>query len=414
VIAAGVLLNETTAGPNPKPGAGAFLNGPLKADAESRIIRVEKNEQTTRRAPANCMVSLENVWESLLYEDSNRGRALIEQAVGSLATVGLLCFRISDLELDETLSRQLAVVIARTIAATLRKCGAPSSLRVEQDVPQLTEVPAGFSTRTLLPHHDCAHSSYLSPSRNDLPGLDERWRTFSRYGYTRTTTHKLFQGIFLIHPGEGLSLTTYYPWLLLVRRSFNIHMGREAAGVPELAAYIGENIKRAIQLREYHSGNYLTLPAALGHSSLLFHAVAPHCAEADFPQKTYADFPEIARIVDGCPCGDCPAPQARLFCRSLTETLDLDWRAFRNQYEMCVETRRYDFVIGHNLTLLHGGLKGGPSRLIEPIYLSIDSASGPEYERWLAGVWRNSQDRGWAWLDRAGAAADSVDRGMSG
>jgi hypothetical protein len=46
-------------------------------------------------------------------------------------------------------------------------------------------------------------------------------------------------------------------------------------------------------------------------------------------------------------------------------------------------------LLGHNLTMVHGGLMGGPGRLIEPICFVIDQPWGDQYETWLAQAWQN-------------------------
>jgi hypothetical protein len=66
----------------------------------------------------------------------------------------------------------------------------------------------------------------------------------------------------------------------------------------------------------------------------------------------------------------------------------MPWPEFRRRYEIMVPSERYDLVIGHNLTMLHGGLAGGPDRLLEPLCLVVDEPSGADYERWLAASWR--------------------------
>ena len=64
--------------------------------------------------------------------------------------------------------------------------------------------------------------------------------------------------------------------------------------------------------------------------------------------------------------------------------------AFRRRFEVCVSSEQGDLVMGHNLRLVHGGLMGGPSRLLEPLCLVVDRPEGDDYEAWLARQWRSA------------------------
>ncbi|MDQ2873730.1 MAG: hypothetical protein M3Y33_02475 [Actinomycetota bacterium] len=55
---------------------------------------------------------------------------------------------------------------------------------------------------------------------------------------------------------------------------------------------------------------------------------------------------------------------------------------------MLAPGERYDVLIGHNPTMLHGGMAGGRERTLEPLCLVVDKPEGDEYERWLRTSWR--------------------------
>ena len=127
--------------------------------------------------------------------------------------------------------------------------------------------------------------------------------------------------------------------------------------------------------------------AALGSRDLVQHGVSCHMAEADFSERERDRFPELVDLA-GCPCAGCEGPAQRLVCDMLHKTTGLTYPAFRRGFEVCVPSEQGDLVMGHNLRLLHGGLMGGPGRLLEPLCLVIDRPEGAAYEDWLAALWR--------------------------
>ncbi|WBB80471.1 hypothetical protein O7606_03550 [Micromonospora sp. WMMD882] len=44
--------------------------------------------------------------------------------------------------------------------------------------------------------------------------------------------------------------------------------------------------------------------------------------------------------------------------------------------------------------MVHGGLHGGPGRLLEPLCMVVDEPAGAAYERWLAASWRHALPEG--------------------
>lgn len=295
-------------------------------------------------------------------------------------------FAIGKLRLSEEASRELTHAIAAVICQALQRRGAPSSMEVEIDRPQGSTVRPDKQVRTLLPHHDGGHCSYLTPSLLDDPEWDARLRVFSNETgkYTTTSAHKLYQGIFIVDPGEGLSVTTYYNLLLMLRQAYSHTIGHPPTSIAQLASWLGNNIRHSLVLQAQHQSRYLAIGAALGSPHLAYHGIAVHYAEADFTVQEIERFPELKHFNNK----DTLAPTERFLSELLLETLGMSWQEFRTQFEICVPSERFDAVFGHNLTLLHGGLMGGPGRLLEPICMVIEHASGADYENWLAQAWR--------------------------
>ncbi len=80
-----------------------------------------------------------------------------------------LAFSIGRLRLPMDESCQIAHQIAHQVCQGLKRREAPGELYVEIDTPQTTSVKPGHQARTLLPHHDGGHCTYLTPSRLDVP-----------------------------------------------------------------------------------------------------------------------------------------------------------------------------------------------------------------------------------------------------
>lgn len=303
---------------------------------------------------------------------------------------GVVRFRLSELALDEERSYEVAVGIAHGLGRSLRQADSLEDLRLEVGETQRTAVPAGRGARTLLPHNDGGHCSYLTPSRLDAPGWREEARRYAERGHSErsTATHKLYAGIFVCHPGESLSVTTFYPLLPIVARGYRIRYGRAAGSVGELATFLGRNLLASLGRRGEGGSAYPSLAGILGCSEPMFEQVAPHTAEGDLPPEAYACVPELSSFTCSCPCGLCAGPAQRLFCRSLVASVRETWPTFCRLFERRRRTRRFDFLFWNNLRFLHGGLQGGPSRVLQPIALVVDRPAGAAYEAWLARCWR--------------------------
>jgi hypothetical protein len=320
-------------------------------------------------------------------------RLLAARAAGMLAERGFAVFRIGRLRLGVPESRRLALDLAEHVRTTLIAEGAPPQLRLEVDKPQQTYVPEGYSTRTLLPHHDGQHCSYISPSLLDMPEWDPAMREFGASGYTTTPAHKMYQGIFLADPGEGLSVTTYYDWLGIIaevirERGLSTEPGFAANPAAGAARWLGANLRRMHERQPEHGCPYPSLGAMLGLHEPMWHGISFHHSENDLSPEERRRYPEALPLSRRCPCGRCEGPAARLFCHQMLAATGLDWTAFRDRWEVQAPGEHCDLLIGHNLTLVHGGLAGGPGRLLEPLCLVVDTPTGREYEEWLAAAWR--------------------------
>jgi hypothetical protein len=315
---------------------------------------------------------------------------LVRRAVESLHDGGVTAFRLGRLRLGGDESLHLARLIVSRLRDMLVALGAPPALRVENDKVQTTDIPSGARIRTRLPHFDGQHCSYLTPSTEDVPTWDAALRTFSSSGYTTTAAHKMYQGIFITDPGHALSVTTYYDWLSIiadVRELRRLDSAREAD--PRTAAqWLGDNLRRTLGLQPSHGCSYPSLGAMLGLTEEAFHAMGFANAEDPLPPEIGARYPVLWPMTRACPCGTCVGETGRVFCHLLVQSVGMPWPAFRQRYEILAPSERYDLIIGHNLTMLHGGLAGGPDRLLEPLCLVVDEPSGADYERWLAASWR--------------------------
>lgn len=316
-----------------------------------------------------------------------------EQAAADVAAVaasqverhGFAVLRIGALRLDENQSRDIARLLVHELRSALVAAGAPEQLEVEIDKAQQTPVAADFAVRSLLPHHDGQHASYLTPSTFDVPDWAPAQRTFSDSGFTTTHVHKLYQGIFVSAPGTGLSATTYYDWLRILEDVRASRGGGPAGSTPE---WLAANLRRCLAARGTHATAYPTLAGMLGVTEeALVATPLLHC-EDPLPQAAVRRFPLLSGLATGCACGRCAGPVERVFCHAVTLATGLSWPAFRSRYEIIAPSERFDLLVGNNLTMLHGGFAGGRDRVIEPLCLTLDRPEGAGYEQWLSRAWR--------------------------
>jgi hypothetical protein len=300
---------------------------------------------------------------------------------------GATIFRIGALRLAEEPSRRMAHEIVDAAHKRLIAAGLPTDSSLEHDHVQSSAVQEGASTRTLLPHHDGGHTSFLTPSAHHDPQWPPEHRTFSTSGFTTTAAHKVYHGVFLPEPGQGLSVTTYYPFVDIIADAYAYQQGKRAPDVATLACWLGNNLRGAVDRSTEHNCPYPALSGFLGLVWPDVEAVGIHYADVDVA----GEVPEaVAGRAANCPCGKCAGQTTRLICHITDAALGLTWPVFRDRYERWACTERFDLVIGHNLTMLHGGLCGGTGRTIEPMCLIVDEPSGRAYETWLARSWESA------------------------
>jgi hypothetical protein len=337
---------------------------------------------------------------SAMIEPASRERAAArigELAAEQVERHGFVIFKIGALRLDEDTSRQIAHRLAAALHTALIAAGAPQEMYVEIDRSQRTAVPEPFQVRSLLPHSDGQHSSYLTPSILDVPNWDPAMRIFSDRGYTTTHVHKMYQGIFIADPGEGLSATTYYDWLRILDDVRSMRQETRPAGTPE---WLGWNLRRCIEGASVLGVTYPTLAGMLGLTEeCLVATPLLHC-EDPLPAAAVEEFPLLRSLKSSCACGGCVGDIRRVFCHVVMLATGMPWPAFRGRYEILAPSERFDMLFGNNLTMLHGGLAGGRNRLIEPICLAVNKPAGAAYERWLSRAWRR-----FGQAELAGAAA---------
>ncbi|APH02594.1 hypothetical protein ASJ30_14500 [Janibacter indicus] len=321
--------------------------------------------------------------------------SLVRRAADLLHSDGFVIFRLGRLRLDAVDSRSLAAELTASLRGELVRRGAPDNLRVEQDKAQETYVPHGHGTRTLLPHHDGQHCSYLTPSRRDDEGWSPQWREFGSSNYTTTPAHKMYQGVFLTDPGDGLSITTYYDWLDVLATVYSErHGGCAAEADPAVVArWLGNNQRTALDLQLKHGCDYPSFSGMLGLNELVWNGLSFHHAEAPLSEEDRKRYPMAIPLTVHCPCGECVGDIARLFCHQMLQATGRNWADFRKKWEVLAPGERFDLLFGHNLTMLHGGLAGGHGRVIEPLCLVVDEPAGEQYEDWLAASWRRALPR---------------------
>lgn len=298
-----------------------------------------------------------------------------------------LVFRIGKLRLSYETSYYLAYRISLEICNALKRVGCPKNMKVETGLPQFSQVFRGYQHRTLLPHHESGHASFLSPSLNECPSWNVNMRTFSKSTLSRitsTSTHKLYQGLFISEPGECLSITTFYDLVKILLDAFRYNTGIRPKTIQEVSSWLADNIRRFYNQRYLHKSDYLTIGAVLGGKKLVYLGTPIHYAEAEFDDEQLTLFPELNEFQKFK--GSTPSPTERFLNEMISDLLGIDWERFREKYEICVSSERYDFILGNNLCLLHGGLQGDSKRLLERIFLSV-SSYGYEYENWLSNMW---------------------------
>jgi hypothetical protein len=275
--------------------------------------------------------------------------------------------------------------VAEAIIAALGRRWSLDRLMPEYGPLQTTSVGHDRRTRTLLPHHDGGNSSYLTPSRLDVPEwpVEDR-RTFPTR-VTTTRAHKLYQGFLVQTVGGGESVTPYYDLVTLLMLAFRHQTGAACSSVVSLQKWCAGNLSYAMGMIRARGDGYIQLGALLGARNPRHVLVNLHNLNDGFSEAELSEFPEIA------PHGSAVSnPAAKLFDEIILETTGLCWPEACMTAERRLETGKFDLVFGHNILLMHGGINGGADRLLDPICAVIEQPSGQAYEHWLAEAWRTA------------------------
>jgi hypothetical protein len=316
--------------------------------------------------------------------------APIARAANVLADGGVVGLRIYPVAATKPVAIARAETALTAVTQVLIKRHAlPPEAYVELDDESYGTPVAPFKDRRfLLPHQDGGHCSFLTPSVLDHPDFHANERVYSATVYWKRPSHKMYQGFLITNPGQQPGITYYYNTLTLLWEAFAHRHGRTPAGLSELARFNVENLRRSKDNQAIHRSRYLTLGALLGSQELAHHVMpsGPR-AESELWPAQYINLPALCEMADRCPCDSCGEPGERLFCHACSHTLGRTWPEFRRDFETAVVGKRYDLLIGNNLTQLHAA-DSHLSRTIRPMCIVLDRPEGNAYERWLATQWR--------------------------
>ena len=230
----------------------------------------------------------------------------------------------------------------------------------EVDRPQICDLPPG-ATRTLLPHHDGGHCSFLTAPAGDGP---PRRRALTHDAFTTTNAHKVYQGLLLREAGDGLSLTSYFDLVHLLVDAWG-HQRGAPAQLPALLTWYQGHVDAAID--RVAGRGYLAIGAQLGARGLARDAAIHHA-------RATLELDGVPHAVD-----DLADAAAR-------ETLGVSFAELLARHAVLAPSETGDLLIGHNLFAWHGGVEGGRGRDILPMCVTA-TPTGPAYERWLAEHW---------------------------
>jgi hypothetical protein len=299
--------------------------------------------------------------------------------------------KLGALRLDGEASGSVAEAIVHALREELILQGAPSRLVAEFDPVDDTMVEDGMLTRDRVPHNDGQHSTFLTPSRLDVPSFDWRHRTFGGdRGGARSDNHKVFSAIQIMDPGEALSITTFYDCFAMVRAAYQFRAKHSESEVPAavVQSWLANNIEQAQARQPEHGSPYISLAGLLGGPlDLACEAVCFCTMEAEVEPDLLVEHPQLDRLRSSCPCGTCERDTERIYCQMMHSSLGIDMPQFRKEYEVWMSSERYDLIFWNNIAQLHGAVMGSSSRLLRAMYLSLESGDDQEYERWLSGLW---------------------------
>lgn len=259
----------------------------------------------------------------------------------------------------------------RIVDGFAARAGAAFGLDVatELDRPQRCDLPPG-ATRTLLPHHDGGHCSYLTAPATTGAAPP---RSLANDRYTTTDQHKIYQGLLLREAGDAMSLTSYFDLVALLVDAWTHQHGRRPA-LPALLAWYQANVTAAIE-RAGATG-YLPIGAQLGATGAARDAAIHH---HDGVHDIAGERHDAAALAE-----------------QLARTaLGVGFAELMQRHAVLAPAETGDLLVGHNLFAWHGGVEGGRGREILPICVT-SPPRGAAYERWLALHWERFFARGYS------------------
>ncbi|WP_170006020.1 hypothetical protein [Bacillus fonticola] len=304
---------------------------------------------------------------------------------------GGLAIKLSKLNLDINETKEVAIKILNRLIPYLIEYSAPKNISLEVDKEQKTVVREEGGSRTLLPHHDGGHCSYLTPSVIDVPEWDTKYRVFSNKNFYTTHMHKIIQGILILNPGEQDSITTYYDWIQILEDAYRYQHSGKMPSIVDLQKWLGSNIQYSLNKQNIHNNKYLNMAAALGAKDLMYHTLSLHSTSEKISEDILRSNKKLSDIQQSCACQMCNSNILRVLCHVLKETMGISYEEFIHKYEKKVYSEQLDLVIGNNLSLLHGGFNGGSERLILPMCIVLEETSDISYERYLKNLWNRNR-----------------------
>lgn len=327
-----------------------------------------------QEAPADMMVDVSTL------------EAAAATAAARIRAHGAVLLKIGALRLDGPQSLKVATTFLGVLRCELAATGGLGGLKLEIDEVDGTMVPDGAFTRDRVPHNDSQKTTFLTPSVLDVPDFDPAWRQLTG---RLLGAHKPYAGIFIQDPGDGLSITTFYDGLAMVRDAFAHQVGRPPGGLTELATWQGQCVFRARQRQPQHGLPYITLGGLLSPEPDVAWEAVSYCTTAcSVEDAALRTFPVLNELRCTCPCGACSGEAERFVCRMTERALGLTWPQTRAKYERCLNSERFDLIVWNNVAMLHGAVAGASNRLLRPIYLTLPEATGDDYEHWLSQQWR--------------------------
>ena len=315
-------------------------------------------------------------------------RRMVASLADTLNEQDVCLLQIGAMRMDQSRSYAVAQLLVSRLRDEMAARGAPAALTPEFDAPDGILLATGETTRTGMPHTDSQSVTFLTPSRLDVPTFDPALRAFSSAGGLTSSRHKPYAGIFIDEPGDGLSITTFYRSIELVARAYCYQTGEPVSSVAQLAAWLGANIRAADERRRRNGFRRITLSGLLGGNlDPAWEMVEYSVAEQPLPPELLERFPSLEEVRRACVCGRCSGETERVFCAMVHAALGQGWTDVRQETEIWVSSERYDLILWNNVAMLHSGVKGGGSRRLAAVYLSMAESAGDEYEAWLSRIW---------------------------